>query len=226
MARQKVSGEMKRTDLDLASRALGGSVRYVSDEFFAACEALLMPGPAIHDTSSFGPHGKIYDGWETRRRRSPGYDWAVVALGVPGVLHEIVVDTSFFRGNYPPEVSVEATWVDGSPDRAALDRADWITVVPNSAARGDTANTYRVYNSQAFTHVRLNIYPDGGVARLRVLGSAVPDPRVLGDRIDLAAIHHGGDIAECSDMFYSDARHVLYPGIARTMADGWETARR
>ena len=217
---------MKRTDLDLASRALGGSVRYVSDEFFAACEALLMPGPAIHDTSSFGPHGKIYDGWETRRRRSPGYDWAVVALGVPGVLHEIVVDTSFFRGNYPPEVSVEATWVDGSPDRAALDRADWITVVPNSAARGDSANTYRVYNSQAFTHVRLNIYPDGGVARLRVLGSAVPDPRVLGDRIDLAAIHHGGDIAECSDMFYSDARHVLYPGIARTMADGWETARR
>src|SRR4051812_23606108 len=92
-----------------------------------------------------------------------------------------------------------------------LDRAEWITVVPNAAARGNTANTYRVHNSQAFTHVRLNIYPDGGVARLRVLGSAVPDPRTLGDRIDLAAIHHGGDLVECSDMFYSDARHVLYP---------------
>ena len=217
---------MKRTDLDLASRALGGSVRYVSDEFFAACEALLIPAPPVHDTTTFGPHGKIYDGWETRRRRSPGYDWAVVALGVPGVLHEIVVDTSFFLGNYPPEVSVEATWVEGASDRATLDRADWVTVVPNSAARGNTANTYRVYNGQAFTHVRLNIYPDGGVARLRVHGSAVPDPRVLGDRIDLAAIHHGGDIAECSDMFYSDARHVLYPGVARTMAEGWETARR
>jgi len=75
---------MKRTDLDLASRALGGSVRYVSDEFFAACEALLMPAPPVHDTTTFGPHGKIYDGWETRRRRTPGYDWAVVALGVPG----------------------------------------------------------------------------------------------------------------------------------------------
>jgi len=176
--------------------------------------------------STFGPHGKIYDGWETRRRRTPGHDWAVVALGVPGVLHEIVVDTAFFRGNYPPEVSMEATWLDGAPDRAALDAAEWTTIVPISAARGDTANTYRVYNSQAFTHVRLNIYPDGGVARLRVLGTAVPDPRVLGDRIDLAAIHHGGDIAECSDMFYSDARHVLYPGIAESMADGWETARR
>jgi allantoicase len=217
---------MKRTDLNLASRALGGSVRYVSDEFFAPCEALLFPEKPVHDTTTFGPHGKIYDGWETRRRRTPGHDWAIVALGVPGVLQEIVVDTAFFRGNYPPEVSVEATWVDGAPDRAALEAAEWITVVPNSAARGDTANTYRVYNSQAFTHVRLNIYPDGGVARLRVLGTAVPDPRVLGDRIDLAAIHHGGDIAECSDMFFSDARHVLYPGIAASMADGWETARR
>jgi allantoicase len=217
---------MKRTDLNLASRALGGSVRYVSDEFFAPCEALLFPQDPVHDTTTFGPHGKIYDGWETRRRRTPGHDWAVVALGVPGLLREIVVDTAFFRGNYPPEVSVEATWVDGAPDRAALDAAEWITVVPNSAARGDTANTYRVANNQAFTHVRLNIYPDGGVARLRVLGTAIPDPRVLGDRIDLAAIHHGGDIAECSDMFFSDARHVLYPGIAASMADGWETARR
>ena len=217
---------MKRTDLDLAGRALGGSVRYVSDEFFAACEALLLPGPPIHDPTTFGPHGKIYDGWETRRRRTPGHDWALVALGVPGVLHEIVVDTSFFLGNYPPEVSVDATWLDGSPDRATLERADWVTVVPNSAARGNTANTYRVHNGQAFTHVRLNIYPDGGVARLRVRGSAVPDPRMLGDRIDLAAIEHGGDIAECSDMFYSDARHVLYPGVARTMAEGWETSRR
>ena len=79
---------MKRTDVDLASRALGGSVRYVSDEFFAACEALLIPAPPVHDTTTFGPHGKLYDGWETRRRRGPGYDWAVVALGVPGVLGE------------------------------------------------------------------------------------------------------------------------------------------
>lgn len=217
---------MKRSDLDLASRALGGSVRAVSDEFFAACEALVQPAPPVHDPTAFGPHGKIYDGWETRRRRSAGYDWAIVALGVPGVIREVTVDTAFFLGNYPPEVSVDATWLEGSPDADALLRADWVPVVPNSAARGGTANAYRVSSSQAFTHVRLNIFPDGGVARLRVRGTAVPDPRILGDRIDLAAIHHGGDIAECSDMFYSDARHLLYPGVAATMADGWETARR
>jgi allantoicase len=129
---------MKRTDLDLAGRALGGSARYVGDEFFAACEALLMPGPAIHDTTTFGPHGKISPWCRVRRRA-------------------------------------------GTPPKPT----------------GSTS-------TRRFTHVRLNIYPDGGVARLRVNGSAVPDPRVLGDRIDLAAIHHGGDIAECSDMFYSD----------------------
>ncbi len=217
---------MKRTDLDLASRAVGGSVRYVSNEFFAPSECLIMPGPPIHDAATFGPHGKIYDGWETRRRRTSGHDWAVVALGVPGVMHEIVVDTAFFRGNYPPEVSVEATWLDGSPSNEELQEADWVTIVPVSAARGDYRNTYRVHNHYAFTHVRLSIYPDGGVARLRVLGTAVPDPRMLGSRIDLAAIHNGGDIAECSDMFYSDARHVLSPGVAQVMSDGWETARR
>lgn len=217
---------MKRTDLDLASRPLGGSVRYVSDEFFAPCEALIQPSAPVHDVTTFGPHGKIYDGWETRRRRTSGYDWAVVALGVPGVLHEIVVDTAFFTGNYPPEISVEATWLDGSPANEELQEAEWVTVVPHSAARGNTANKYRVHNHYAFTHVRLNIFPDGGVARLRVHGTAMPDPRVLGNRIDLAAIHNGGEIAECSDMFYSDARQVLYPGVARVMSEGWETARR
>src|SRR3978361_1748804 len=217
---------MKRSDLDLASRALGGSGRYVSDAFFAACEALLTPTPPVHDTRTFGPHGKIYDGWETRRRRTPGYDWAVVALGVPGVLHQIIVDTAFFTGNYPPEVSVEATWLDGNPGNDELAEADWVTVVPQSAARGNTANSYRVHNHWAFTHVRLNIFPDGGVPSPGVLGTPVPDPRVLSSRTDLAALHNGGEIAECSDMFYSDARQVLYPGVARSMSEGWETARR
>ncbi len=217
---------MRRTDLDLASRALGGSVRCVSDEFFAPREFLIQPWTPLHDTLAFGPHGKIYDGWETRRRRTPGYDWAITALGIPGVLHEIVVDTAFFTGNYPPEVSVDATWLDGNPSNEELAAAEWITVVPRSAARGDTANIYRVHNRSAFSHVRLNIFPDGGVARLRVRGTPVPDPRTLGSRIDLAALHNGGEITECSDMFYSDARQVLYPGVARSMSEGWETARR
>jgi allantoicase len=137
-----------------------------------------------------------------------------------------VVDTAFFTGNYPPAVSVDATWLAGNPSNEELAAAQWITVVPRSAALGDTANTYQVQDQSAFSHVRLNIFPDGGVARLRVRGTPVPDPRTLGSRVDLAALHNGGEIAECSNMFYSDARQVLYPGVARSMSEGWETARR
>lgn len=217
---------LKRTDLDLAGRALGGSVRYANDDFFAPREALIFPGESVHDTSTFGPHGKVYDGWETRRRRRPGHDWAVVQLGVTGTIHRVVVDTAHFKGNYPPEISVEATWVDGSPDEDTLQQAEWTTVVPRSAAAGDTANSYDSAGDRVYSHVRLNIFPDGGVARLRVFGTAVADPRLLGGRTDLAAIHHGGDVSECSDMFYSDPRQVLYPGVSRDMSQGWETARR
>ncbi len=214
---------MTRTDLDLAGRALGGSVRAVSDDLFAPVESLLLATKPVHDPTTFGPRGKIYDGWESRRRRGPGEDWAVVALGIPGVLHEIVVDTAFFTGNYPPEVTVQAARLEQG---AALDDVAWTVVVPRSPARGSTENVYPVADSAIYTHVRLVIHPDGGVARLRVLGTAVPDPRLLGGRIDLAALEHGGDILDCSDMFYSDARNALMPGVARTMGEGWENRRR
>ena len=170
---------MKRTDLDLASRALGGSVRYVSDEFFAACEALLMPGPPVHDTATFGPHGKIYDGWETRRRRSPGHDWAVVRLGAPGIVGGVVIDTSWFTGNYPPSASVDGAAIEGHCSVDELSKADWQPLLPLSDLAGNTNNYFPVYSDRRVTHVRLNIHPDGGVARLRVHGTVVPDPRLV-----------------------------------------------
>jgi allantoicase len=215
---------MTRTDLDLANRALGGSVRAVSDELFAPVESLIQPAAPVHDPAAFGPHGKIYDGWESRRRRGAGDDdWVIVALGIPGVLHEIIVDTAFFRGNYPPEITVQAARLEPADDPLT---ADWTVVVPRSPAEGDSQNHYEVSDPGIFTHVRLIIHPDGGVARLRVLGRAVPDPRLLGGRIDLAALANGGDIAECSDMFYSDARNTLLPGGARSTGEGWENQRR
>jgi len=215
---------MTRTDLDLAGRALGGSVRAVSDDLFAPVESLIQPAAPVHDPSAFGSHGKIYDGWESRRRRGEGEDdWVIVALGIPGVLHEIVVDTAFFRGNYPPEITVEAVRLEPAADPLS---AAWTVVVPRAPAEGNCQNHYEVGDPGIYTHVRLIIHPDGGVARLRVLGTAVPDPRLLGGRIDLAALAGGGDIAECSDMFYSDARNTLLPGSARTTGEGWENQRR
>jgi allantoicase len=212
---------------DLASRGLGGGVVYANDELFAERENLIKPEAPAYSTYTFGHKGQVYDGWETRRRREPGHDHAVVRLGAPGVVRGVVVDTAFFKGNYPPEVSVEGAGVEGYPSPDELATAEWVPLVPRSPVKGDTQNPFPVQVPQRFTHVRLSIYPDGGVARLRVHGEVVPDPRFLATgAIDLAALVNGGVVTGCSNMFYSSPTNLISPGEARVMGEGWETARR
>jgi allantoicase len=210
---------------DLASRRLGGAVVHANDDFFADRAALVMPGP-VQPRTEFGYRGKVYDGWETRRRREPGSDHAIVRLGIPGIVHGVVVDTAFFRGNYPPEISVQATACEDYPAPAELAAAEWTEIVARSPAKGDTANVYDVHDRHRWTHVRLTIHPDGGVARLRVHGEAVVDPRHLHGTVDLAEQSNGGLLTCCSDRFFSAPQNLLLPGPARSMGEGWETARR
>jgi allantoicase len=226
-----VSGADRSADFeawpDLASRRLGGGVVACNDEFFAPADSLVEPAAAVFEPRTFGAKGQVYDGWETRRRREPGHDWAIVRLGAPGVVRGVVVDTSWFTGNYPPFASVEACEVEGYPSPADLTGAEWVEVVPRSPLDGDARNPFPVASDRRFTHVRLSIYPDGGVARLRVHGEAIPDPRLVGaGLVDLAAMELGGLVVGCSDMFYGSPNNLLLPGHARTMGEGWETRRR
>jgi allantoicase len=212
---------------DLAVRGLGGSVVAANDEAFAERENLIRPETPSYQTYTFGHKGQVYDGWETRRRREPGHDWAIVRLGLPGVVRGVVVDTAFFKGNYPPEVSVEGASVEGYPTPDELRGAAWAPLVPRSPVEGDAANRFEADLPWRCSHVRLCIYPDGGVARLRVHGEPVPDPRQLtAGTLDLAALEHGGEVTGCSNMFYSSPRNLISPGLARVMGEGWETARR
>jgi allantoicase len=211
---------------DLASRQLSGSVIAANDELFAERENLIRPEPPTFSVDEFGHKGKVYDGWETRRRREPGHDWAIVRLGAAGVIHGVVVDTAYFKGNYPPAVSVEATSVEGYPGLAEIGHADWQSIVARSDAKGDTANAYEVSDRRRWTHVRLSIYPDGGVARFRVHGEVLPNPRFMEGTIDLAALENGGQLVTCSDAFYSSPANLIMPGRARIMGEGWENARR
>jgi allantoicase len=215
---------------DLAVRTLGGSVVWANDELFAERENLLKPEAPVHDTSTFGHKGKVYDGWETRRRRDlgeAGFDEALVRLGAPGVVHGVVVDTAYFKGNYPPEVSVDATSLSGYPSVADLQAATWEPIVPRSPATGDAENVFATEPSRRWTHVRLRMYPDGGIARLRVHGEALPDPALLdAGPVDLAALENGGRVVACSNLFYSSPNNLVSPGQARMMGEGWETARR
>ena len=220
---------MTDSHVNLAARRLGAGVIAASDEFFGEKENLLRPERPAFRPHTFGHKGQIVDGWETRRRREPGHDWALIRLGVPGVIHAVVVDTAHFTGNFPAECSVEACAAEGHPSPAELlapGRA-WVTIVPRSPLAGDSENRFAVTDTRRFTHLRLTIYPDGGVARLRADGEVVPDPRLLHGRpLDLAALENGGTVTDASDRFYSPPENMISPGRAAVMGDGWETRRR
>lgn len=220
------------TETDLASRWLGGSVLAASDESFGEKENLLNPAPAAFEPGHYGPRGEIVDGWETRRRREPGHDWAIIRLGAPGVITSAEIDTSFFTGNHPESCLVEAGGWEGYPGPAELaglagPTAGWETIVPRSPLSGDTRHRFPVSDTRRFTHLRLSAFPDGGVARLRARGHVVPDPRELdGLTVDLASQRHGGAVAASSDDFYTSAGLLIRPDTARSMGEGWETRRR
>ncbi len=212
---------------DVASRALGGAVLYASDEFYADAHNLIDPRPPAHDPAEFGVRGKIYDGWETRRRREPGEDFVIIRLAVPAIVRAVTIDTAHFRGNYPPSASVDGATVLGYPTAAEMRAAAWTPLAGKTDLGGDRANLVPVSAADRLvTHVRLTIHPDGGVARLRVYGDVVPDPRRLGGRVNLAATCAGGRVEACSNMFFSAPANALAPGRAQVMSDGWETARR
>ncbi|MFD9700010.1 allantoicase [Lentzea sp. NPDC059081] len=209
---------------DLASRAVGGGVVWANDELFAERENLIKPAEPVYQTYTFGHKGQIYDGWETRRRREPGVDQAVIRLGMPGVVRGVVVDTAFFKGNYPPFCWVEGAQADGYPNADEI--TEWFPLVERSALKGDEKHYFDVRDGRRVTHVRLTIDPDGGVARLRVHGEPLADPRLLVAGIDLAALENGAVVLGCSNMFYSSPNNLIAPGQATVMGEGWETARR
>jgi allantoicase len=175
--------------------------------------------------------GKWRDGWETRRRRTPGYDWCIVKLGLPGIIRGVVVDTANFMGNYPEQCELEACAIDGDPELAKLEHSTtrWRSLLPKSQLAGDTPNRFEISHADRVTHLRFKIYPDGGVARLRVHGEVTPDWVSIerkGGEIDLAAVEHGGWVIASSDMFFGSRNHLIQPGRSTGMHDGWETRRR
>ena len=215
--------------VDLAAEALGGTVIAANDEFFAPKEALLKPTPAEWREGAYTERGKWMDGWETRRRRSPGYDWAIIHLGAPGVVRGVVIDTAFFRGNYPESASIEGCELAATPSADALmsPSVEWRTLLPQAPLAGDTKNAFTLADHGRVTHLRLNIFPDGGVARLRVHGDVRLIPHDGDNPVsDLAAMENGGYSVVCSDMFFGHRQNLLMPGRSTHMGNGWETKRR
>lgn len=210
--------------VNLADARLGAEAIFATDDFFAPKARMLNPEPAVFIPGKYDEHGKWMDGWESRRKRGEGHDYCVVKLGLPGVILGFDIDTSHFTGNFPPAASIEACWLDGEPGHGT----EWSEIVPATALTGNKHHFVAVTDGRAWTHLKLNIFPDGGIARLRAYGRVAVDwDRV--DRkqlVDLAAIENGGRAIACSDQHYGSPMQVLYPGRGVNMGDGWETRRR
>ncbi|KAG7316505.1 hypothetical protein KOW79_020046 [Hemibagrus wyckioides] len=238
---------------NLACETAGGKVIFATDEWFAPARNLLKREPAEFLPSAFTEFGKWMDGWESRRKRIPGHDWCIVQLGVPGVVHGFDVDTSFFTGNYAPSISIQAACLDGlvlpslvlEGDRtgmaasesqfeavAQLHSESWEEIVPVKMLRpgySDSChNFFSVTYPHRVTHIRLNMYPDGGIARLRVYGVGQRNWSSVSsqEEMDLVTLVNGGVCVGYSDAHFGHPRNMIGLGRADSMADGWETARR
>ncbi len=209
--------------VDLASAELGGKAMLCSDDFFAGMENLLKPEPAAFDPNAYTDRGKLMDGWESRRKRVPGHDWCIVRLGAPGTVRVVDIDTAFFLGNHPPFASVYACHAPGATPEHLRDHVDWTAIVPEMPLRRGSSNLALASDAREWTHVKLDIYPDGGVARLRVYGT--PTPTSTEEPIDLIGTLNGGRAVACSDAFFASMDNLLLPHRAPHMGHGWETRR-
>lgn len=217
--------EFTRRFPNLADARLGAQAIACSDDFFADMQRMLNPEAAIFIAGKYDQHGKWMDGWESRRKRVNGHDWCVVKLARAGIIKGVDIDTSHFTGNYPPAASIEGTWLaEGEPDANTI----WQTLLPSVNLQGNSHHYHELTHSGRFTHLRLNIYPDGGVARLRVYAQPDVDWQQA-DRsslYDLIAIENGGYVVAANNQHFGLASNLLMPGRGINMGDGWETRRR
>ena len=210
--------------VNLTSAKLGAKAICCSDDFFAPMHRMLKDEPPVFVDGKYDEHGKWMDGWESRRKRVPGNDWCIVKLARAGVIHGIEIDTTYFTGNYPPAASIEACYCDSSD----FSKVKWIELVPHSKLQGDSGHRFDVRHLDSFTHVRVNIFPDGGIARLRVYGKPRIEWNLInkGELIDTAAALNGGVALACNNEHYGSIHNLLAPGRGVNMGDGWETRRR
>ncbi|MGB1157315.1 MAG: allantoicase [Alphaproteobacteria bacterium] len=209
---------------NLANPRLGAEVISVTDEFFAERSRLIKPEEAVFHPDLYDDHGKWMDGWESRRRRSGGNDHALIKLGGPTVVRAINIDTAFFTGNFPHAARVLGAYHEGEGEPAPT---RYRTLVDMAKLGPDAPHWFEVSHAEPVTHLRLDMYPDGGIARLRVHGIPVSEPTTEETGVrELSSILKGGRVLAFNDSHYGNPEVLLYPDKGLNMGDGWETRRR
>ena len=208
--------------IDLAQSRLGSKIVYKTDEFFAPAKRIINPWPPIFKKGVFDKHGKWMDGWETRRKRDKGHDYLILKLGKPGKINKVDIDTSYFSGNQPSKISLEACF---SKKKLPSNNSKWITIIKKKSTKANSHHFFYIKNKSIFTHIKLNIYPDGGIARIRIYGSMQTKKKFGKKIINLTSVLNGATPIACNNEHFGRAENILAPGTGKNMGDGWETRR-
>ena len=213
---------LKNGMIDLAQARLGTKVVYKTDEFFAPAKRIINPWPPIFKEGVFDKHGKWMDGWETRRKRTRGHDYLILKLGKPGRIRKVDIDTSYFNGNQPSKVSLEACF---SKKILPNKSSNWVKILKKKSMRPNSHHFFNIKSKSIFTHIKLNIYPDGGVARIRIYGDMEINKKFGKKIINLTSVLNGAKPIACNNEHFGRAENILAPGTGKNMGDGWETRR-
>ena len=208
--------------IDLAQPRLGTKVIYKTDDFFASANRIISPTNPIFKEGVFDKHGKWMDGWESRRKRTLGHDFIILKLGKPGKISKVDVDTSHFNGNQPGMISIEGA----NSNSNKINQFKWMSILPKKKTKANSHHFFSINNKKIFTHIKFNIFPDGGVARLRLYGSIAKSNKFRNKKINLASLLDGASVIACNNEHFGKAENILAPGKAKNMGDGWETRRR
>jgi allantoicase len=208
--------------IDLAQPRLGTKVIYKTDDFFASANRIINPTEPVFKVGVFDKHGKWMDGWESRRKRTAGHDFIIIKLGKPGTIKKVDVDTSHFNGNQPAMISIEGA----NSNSNKINQLNWQPLLSKKKTKANSHHYFTVNSDKVFTHIKFNIFPDGGVARLRLYGSIAKSSKLKNKKINLASLLDGSSVIACNNEHFGKAENILAPGKAKNMGDGWETRRR
>ena len=208
--------------INLAQPRLGTKVLFKTDDFFASANRIISPTEPVFKEGVFDKHGKWMDGWESRRKRTLGHDFIILKLGKPGKISKVDVDTSHFNGNQPGMVSIEGA----NSNSNKINQFKWVPILSKKKTKANSHHYFSINNKKIFTHIKFNIFPDGGVARLRLYGSIAKSNNLKNKKINLASLLDGASVIACNNEHFGKAENILAPGKAKNMGDGWETRRR
>jgi allantoicase len=208
--------------IDLAQPRLGTKVLFKTDDFFASASRIISPANPVFKEGVFDKNGKWMDGWESRRKRTDGHDYIILKLGKPGNIKKVDVDTSHFNGNQPSMVSIEGA----NSKSNKINQLKWQLLLSKKKTKANSHHYFKINSTKVFTHIKFNIFPDGGVARLKLYGTIAKSYKLRNKKTNLASLLDGASVIACNNEHFGKAENILAPGKAKNMGDGWETRRR